>query len=183
MTSVARMIDRGGSHEIWVNPANNNQTTVPRHANRDLATGTVRGYPPRPWASAGRSSTGRKRQARGPRGRSVGGGVGSGLRGGFGGVWRYGGWMQLRGLDSRVRGNDGWAGGNDGWGERGAWSSWGRRGPPPSRGIRVGARGIRGGRGGRVGPSRGIRVGARYGGWLQSEVWIPAFAGMTGGRE
>ena len=39
----AHLIDRGGSHEIWVNPANNNQTTVPRHANRDLATGTVQG--------------------------------------------------------------------------------------------------------------------------------------------
>ncbi len=33
----------GGSHEIWVNPANNRETTVPRHANRDLATGTVHG--------------------------------------------------------------------------------------------------------------------------------------------
>ena len=33
----------GGSHEIRVNPDNNSQTTVPRHANRDLATGTVEG--------------------------------------------------------------------------------------------------------------------------------------------
>ena len=33
----------GGSHEIWVNPANNQETTIPRHANRDLATGTVHG--------------------------------------------------------------------------------------------------------------------------------------------
>ena len=33
----------GGSHEIWINPANNQETTVPRHGNRDLATGTVHG--------------------------------------------------------------------------------------------------------------------------------------------
>ena len=33
----------GGSHEIWVNVTNNQETTVPRHANRDLATGTVHG--------------------------------------------------------------------------------------------------------------------------------------------
>ncbi len=33
----------GGSHEIWINPANKQETTVPRHGNRDLATGTVHG--------------------------------------------------------------------------------------------------------------------------------------------
>ena len=33
----------GGSHEIWVNPASNKETTIPRHGNRDLATGTVHG--------------------------------------------------------------------------------------------------------------------------------------------
>ena len=33
----------GGSHEIWGNPANNQETTIPRHANRDLATGTIHG--------------------------------------------------------------------------------------------------------------------------------------------
>ncbi len=33
----------GGSHEIWINPANNRETTVPRHGNWDLATGTVHG--------------------------------------------------------------------------------------------------------------------------------------------
>ncbi len=33
----------GGSHEIRVNPSNNQETTIPRHANRDLATGTVHG--------------------------------------------------------------------------------------------------------------------------------------------
>ncbi len=31
-----------GSHEIWWNPASQQFTTVPRHANRDLATGTLR---------------------------------------------------------------------------------------------------------------------------------------------
>ena len=31
----------GGSHEIWINPANNKETTIPRHGNRDLAVGTV----------------------------------------------------------------------------------------------------------------------------------------------
>ncbi len=31
----------GGSHQIRSNPANNQETTVPRHGNRDLATGTV----------------------------------------------------------------------------------------------------------------------------------------------
>ena len=30
-----------GSHEIWSNPANARQTTIPRHGNRDLATGTL----------------------------------------------------------------------------------------------------------------------------------------------
>ncbi|MXZ92654.1 MAG: type II toxin-antitoxin system HicA family toxin [Chloroflexi bacterium] len=30
-----------GSHEIWVNPANGRLTPVPRHRNRDLATGTI----------------------------------------------------------------------------------------------------------------------------------------------
>ena len=30
-----------GSHEIWLNPANQQRTTIPRHANRDLATGTL----------------------------------------------------------------------------------------------------------------------------------------------
>ena len=33
----------GGAHEIWINPANDRATTVPRHGNRDLATGTVHG--------------------------------------------------------------------------------------------------------------------------------------------
>ena len=31
----------GGSHEMWLNPANNRHTTIARHANRDLATGTI----------------------------------------------------------------------------------------------------------------------------------------------
>ena len=30
-----------GSHKIWLNPANHGRTTIPRHANRDLATGTL----------------------------------------------------------------------------------------------------------------------------------------------
>ena len=33
----------GGSHEIWVNLANDQETTIPRHANRDLPVGTVHG--------------------------------------------------------------------------------------------------------------------------------------------
>ena len=33
----------GGSHEIWLNPANNQETTIPRHGNRDIATGTLHG--------------------------------------------------------------------------------------------------------------------------------------------
>ena len=33
----------GGSHEIWINPVNNREITVPRHSNRDLATRTVHG--------------------------------------------------------------------------------------------------------------------------------------------
>ncbi len=33
----------GGSHEIWINLDNNRETTIPRHGNRDLATGTVHG--------------------------------------------------------------------------------------------------------------------------------------------
>ena len=30
-----------GSHEIWQNPANGRQTAIPRHGDRDLATGTL----------------------------------------------------------------------------------------------------------------------------------------------
>ena len=30
-----------GSHELWVNPANGRRTPIPRHGNRDLATGTL----------------------------------------------------------------------------------------------------------------------------------------------
>ena len=30
-----------GSHEIRVNPANGRRTPIPRHGNRDLATGTL----------------------------------------------------------------------------------------------------------------------------------------------
>ena len=30
-----------GSHEIWQNPANGLQTTIPRHGNQDLRTGTL----------------------------------------------------------------------------------------------------------------------------------------------
>ncbi len=33
--------EAGGSHEIWINPANNRETTIPRHGNRDLAIGTL----------------------------------------------------------------------------------------------------------------------------------------------
>ncbi len=33
----------GGSHEIWINLGNDRETTIPRHGNRDLATGTVHG--------------------------------------------------------------------------------------------------------------------------------------------
>ena len=33
----------GGSHEIWINLGNNRETTIPRHGNRDLATGTIHG--------------------------------------------------------------------------------------------------------------------------------------------
>jgi predicted RNA binding protein YcfA (HicA-like mRNA interferase family) len=31
-----------GSHEIWWRPSNQRFTTIPRHANRDLAPGTLR---------------------------------------------------------------------------------------------------------------------------------------------
>ena len=31
----------GGSHEIRLNPANGRRTTIPRHGNHDLATGTL----------------------------------------------------------------------------------------------------------------------------------------------
>lgn len=31
-----------GSHEIWWRPANKKFTTIPRHANRDIPTGTLR---------------------------------------------------------------------------------------------------------------------------------------------
>lgn len=31
-----------GSHEVWWNPGNKKFTTIPKHANRDLATGTLR---------------------------------------------------------------------------------------------------------------------------------------------
>ena len=30
-----------GSHEIWQNPANGMHTTIPRHRNQDLRTGTL----------------------------------------------------------------------------------------------------------------------------------------------
>ena len=30
-----------GSHEIWLNPANGRRTPIPRHRNRDLATGIL----------------------------------------------------------------------------------------------------------------------------------------------
>ena len=30
-----------GSHEIWINPGNGQRTPIPRHGNRDLATGTL----------------------------------------------------------------------------------------------------------------------------------------------
>ncbi len=30
-----------GSHEIWLNPSNGLRTPIPRHGNRDLATGTL----------------------------------------------------------------------------------------------------------------------------------------------
>ena len=30
-----------GSHELWVNPSNGRRTPIPRHGNRDLATGTL----------------------------------------------------------------------------------------------------------------------------------------------
>ncbi|MDE2801613.1 MAG: type II toxin-antitoxin system HicA family toxin [Chloroflexota bacterium] len=30
-----------GSHEMWINPANGLRTPIPRHGNRDLATGTL----------------------------------------------------------------------------------------------------------------------------------------------
>ena len=31
-----------GSHEIWWRPANKRFTTIPRHGNRDVPTGTLR---------------------------------------------------------------------------------------------------------------------------------------------
>ncbi len=31
----------GGSHEIWINPESQAQTSIPRHSNRDLRTGTL----------------------------------------------------------------------------------------------------------------------------------------------
>jgi predicted RNA binding protein YcfA (HicA-like mRNA interferase family) len=31
-----------GSHEIWWRPANQRFTTIPRHGNRDIPTGTLR---------------------------------------------------------------------------------------------------------------------------------------------
>ena len=48
LTRLGCVFDRqaGGSHEIWINlqrMTNNQETTVPRHGNRDLATGTVHG--------------------------------------------------------------------------------------------------------------------------------------------
>ena len=33
----------GGSHEIWLNLSNDRETTIPRHRNRDLPTGTLHG--------------------------------------------------------------------------------------------------------------------------------------------
>lgn len=30
-----------GSHEVWLNPANGRRTSVPRHGNQDLRTGTL----------------------------------------------------------------------------------------------------------------------------------------------
>ena len=30
-----------GSHEMWLNPTNERETPIPRHGNRDLATGTL----------------------------------------------------------------------------------------------------------------------------------------------
>ena len=30
-----------GSHEMWVNPANGRRAIIPKHGNRDLATGTL----------------------------------------------------------------------------------------------------------------------------------------------
>ena len=43
LESLGCMFERqgSGSHEIWLNPANGRRTTVPRHGNRDLATGTL----------------------------------------------------------------------------------------------------------------------------------------------
>lgn len=32
----------GGSHEIWWRPSNQRFTTIPHHANRDIAKGTLR---------------------------------------------------------------------------------------------------------------------------------------------
>ena len=43
LESLGCMFERqgSGSHEIWLNPANGRRTTVPRHGDRDLATGTL----------------------------------------------------------------------------------------------------------------------------------------------
>ncbi len=30
-----------GSHEMWLNPTNGRRTPIPRHGDRDLATGTL----------------------------------------------------------------------------------------------------------------------------------------------
>ena len=30
-----------GSHEMWINPSNGRRAIIPRHGNRDLATGTL----------------------------------------------------------------------------------------------------------------------------------------------
>ena len=30
-----------GSHEMWLNPSNGRETPIPRHGNRDLATGAL----------------------------------------------------------------------------------------------------------------------------------------------
>ncbi len=43
LESLGCMFERqgSGSHEIWLNPANGRRTSIPRHGNRDLSTGTL----------------------------------------------------------------------------------------------------------------------------------------------
>ena len=36
-----RLLRSGGRHDIWVNPQNGHKASIPRHAAKEIATGTV----------------------------------------------------------------------------------------------------------------------------------------------